>query len=152
MAQRPKKPYSTKPTPDQYKDWQTAPKDSEKLESKGFRREWHIVRPGENFVRIAAQYDDVDWQRLTRYNWGTDVPREVNWYLEQCCGSFIKPTRDGKNYSFIGSTHPTDPAHARGLWAPRKITLPFHRGQVLVPRSGTGIVDTLVCSQISASE
>jgi hypothetical protein len=155
MVPKPKKPYSKRPKKIYAKkDWERAPKDLEQdpLLLNGFRAEWHIVRPGENFVRIAAQYEDVDWEILTEFNWGTRVPKEINWYLEKCCGHFIKPTSDGKNYSFIGSYLEVDPSHARGIWAPKKIKHPFHRGQVLVPRSGTAIIDTLRCPYLALED
>src|SRR5688572_27924605 len=64
----------------------------------------HRVRAGETLASIA-QTHGLTWQDLTKFNFGTDVPREVNRYLHEVVGC-TKRTKDGKNYRFSDSDVP----------------------------------------------
>jgi hypothetical protein len=52
-----------------------------------------------------AKANGMTWKQLARFNWGTDVPREINRYLRDRVGC-TKKTKDGKNYVFDDSDDP----------------------------------------------
>jgi hypothetical protein len=52
-----------------------------------------------------AKANGMTWKQLARFNWGTDVPREINRYLRDCVGC-TKKTKDGNNYMFDDSDDP----------------------------------------------
>lgn len=56
----------------------------------------HKVKSGETIASIAADAG-IDWQQLARFNWGTNVPREINERLRDEVGC-TKKTVDGRNY------------------------------------------------------
>ena len=47
----------------------------------------------------------MTWQELAKFNWQTDVPREINEHLAKDVGCTRK-TRDGKNYIFTSEDDP----------------------------------------------
>jgi hypothetical protein len=64
----------------------------------------HKVQSGETLASIAED-NGLTWQNLSYFNFGTDVPREVNRYLREIVGC-TKRTRDGKNYMFTDDDDP----------------------------------------------
>lgn len=74
-------------------------------------------RDGESFVTIARKFE-MDPLELIQLNFGTTVPREVNWYLREYCGC-TKTTRSGKNYVFSSSDRRN--GEKGYIWVPRSI-------------------------------
>jgi hypothetical protein len=70
--------------------------DSEEIQYCTFIE--HRVREGESLDSIAEKYSLV-WQDITQFNFGTDIPSEVNRCLHEYTGC-TKRTLDGKNYVF----------------------------------------------------
>lgn len=66
--------------------------------------EEHKVKTGESLESLARA-NGMTWQELARFNWGTDVPSEINEHLAQDVGCTRK-TRDGKNYVFTSEDDP----------------------------------------------
>jgi uncharacterized Zn-binding protein involved in type VI secretion len=66
--------------------------------------EQHKVKTGESLAGLARA-NGMTWQELTKFNWGTDVPRKINEHLERDVGCTRK-TRDGQNYVFDDSDDP----------------------------------------------
>ena len=66
--------------------------------------EAHKVATGENLKRLA-EGASLTWQELAKFNWDTDVPKEINEHLRDDIGCTVK-TPDGKNYKFDDSDHP----------------------------------------------
>ena len=64
----------------------------------------HRVKTGESLAGLAQQAG-LKWQALAKFNWGTDVPKEVNKHLRDDVGC-TKKTRDGRNYSFDSADEP----------------------------------------------
>ena len=53
---------------------------------------------GESIASIAQKVNLHPWE-LIRYNFGTILPPEVNWYLQHYIG-YVRPTHDGMNWKF----------------------------------------------------
>jgi hypothetical protein len=68
------------------------------------RIEEHRVKTGESIASLA-QKAGLSWQALTKFNWGTAVPKEINEHLRDEVGC-AKKTRDGRNYVFDDSDDP----------------------------------------------
>lgn len=66
--------------------------------------ERHKVKDGESILSLATAAG-LKWQALAKFNWGTDVPTEINKHLVDDNGIW-KPTKDGKNFSFTSTDHP----------------------------------------------
>lgn len=66
--------------------------------------ERHKVKDGESILSLATAAG-FDWKFLARFNWGTDVPKEINRRLVDDEGIW-KKTKDGKNYMFTSTDHP----------------------------------------------
>lgn len=64
----------------------------------------HRVRTGETLADIAAQAG-LDWRELARFNWGTDVPAEIDERLRDEVGC-TRRTLDGHNYLFDDTDTP----------------------------------------------
>ena len=64
----------------------------------------HRVRSDETLETLARQYG-VEWNRIARFNWGTDKPEDVNKALAVAVGSTRK-TADGRNLMFDDSDAP----------------------------------------------
>ena len=109
----PKSPLTRKKIKKIINDWKKKPYNPNNLPGTPGQ---HLVKANENLKRIAAQYH-MSWQKLTRYNWGTSVPRKVNWYLRVCCKCH-KRTPDGKNYVFTNSICPSKKKLSEWLWFP----------------------------------
>jgi hypothetical protein len=60
--------------------------------------EEHKVKTGES-IKSLADANGLRWQELAKFNWGTDVPDEINKHLRDEVGC-TKKTRDGYNYMF----------------------------------------------------
>lgn len=60
--------------------------------------ERHVVRRGES-IKSLAENAGMTWQELAKYNWGTDVPDQINQFLFLIAGCRQK-TPDGHNYIF----------------------------------------------------
>lgn len=63
----------------------------------------HKVRTGET-LKSLAEANGLTWQQLARFNWDTDVPDQINYYLGEYVGCTRK--RDGRNYSFDDADDP----------------------------------------------
>lgn len=63
------------------------------------------VRDGDNWWTLQKRFGLRDPWSLIRYNFATDDPAEVNWYLREYVGC-AKATADGKNYCFSGAARP----------------------------------------------
>jgi len=66
--------------------------------------EAHKVKKGEN-LKGLAEGAGLTWKQLAKFNWGTDVPKEINGFLRRRVGC-TKKTPDGYNYSFDDSDDP----------------------------------------------
>jgi hypothetical protein len=66
--------------------------------------ERHKVRTGETLDGLAKSIGST-WQKVARFNWGTDEPNKVNRSLRTVVGS-TKKARDGKNYIFDDGDKP----------------------------------------------
>lgn len=101
----------------------------------------HVVRSGESLAGLAKAAG-VRWQDLAKYNWGTDVPEEINEALYHVVG-VRKRAPDGVNWSFgdddvSRGTHPQNgkllipqPFSMEGL-----LVGAMHEVVVRVPRRG----------------
>lgn len=91
------------PPPDPSKVW-----PSKKISASNLKRiaeiERHKVADGESILSLATAAG-FDWKFLARFNWGTDVPKEINRHLRDDNGIW-KPTADGKNWSFTSTDYP----------------------------------------------
>jgi hypothetical protein len=63
------------------------------------------VRDGDNWWTLQKQFGLKDPWSLIRYNFRTDDPAEVNWYLREYVGCVLT-TPDGKNYRFSSTAKP----------------------------------------------
>lgn len=63
------------------------------------------VRDGDNWWTLQKSFGLRDPWDLIRYNFETENPAEVNWYLREYVGC-TKVTADGKNYCFSSSATP----------------------------------------------
>ncbi len=66
--------------------------------------ESHKVKKGES-IDSLAKGAGLKWQALAKFNWGTDVPDEINEHLRDEVGC-TKKTKDGYNYMFDDSDKP----------------------------------------------
>ena len=66
--------------------------------------EKHKVATGES-IDSLARANGLTWQELSKFNWGTDVPDEINKRLRDEVGC-TKKTADGYNYMFDDSDEP----------------------------------------------
>lgn len=66
--------------------------------------ERHKVKDGDSILSIAKAAG-LDWKLLARFNWGTDVPDEINKRLVDDVGVTTR-TPDGKNWKFTSSDQP----------------------------------------------
>lgn len=66
--------------------------------------ETHKVKSGETLDSLARA-NNLTWQKLSEFNWGTSVPNEINQFLRTHVGCTRK-TRDGNNYMFDSSDTP----------------------------------------------
>src|SRR5207245_1251136 len=66
--------------------------------------EIHKVKKGEA-IKSLADGIGMTWQDLSKFNWGTDVPNEINKHLRDDVGC-TKKTKDGYNYMFDDSDDP----------------------------------------------
>jgi hypothetical protein len=56
----------------------------------------HHVATGERLDTLGKK-TGMDWKQLAKFNWGTDLPKKIHWYLRDSVGCTHK-TKDGKNY------------------------------------------------------
>lgn len=61
----------------------------------------YAVRDADNWWVVASRFR-MDVQYLIWFNFRTNCPEEVNWYLRERVGC-KKTTADGKNYVFRGA-------------------------------------------------
>jgi hypothetical protein len=66
--------------------------------------ERHKVKKGESLDALAKKAG-MTWKELAKFNWGTDVPDEINKHLKDDVGC-TKKTKDGLNYVFDDSDKP----------------------------------------------
>ncbi|HEV8605856.1 MAG TPA: LysM domain-containing protein [Tepidisphaeraceae bacterium] len=66
--------------------------------------ERHKVKTGETLDGLAKKAG-MTWKDLAKFNWGTDVPREINGALRRFVGC-TKKTADGANYKFDDTDDP----------------------------------------------
>ena len=64
----------------------------------------HKVKTGETLDSLAKT-NDLTWQELSEFNWGTSVSEEINRCLYEYVGCTNKTT-DGKNYMFDSNDDP----------------------------------------------
>ena len=64
----------------------------------------HKVKKGESIKSLASAVG-MTWQELSKFNWDTDVPTEINKHLRDDVGC-TKKTKDGYNYMFDDSDDP----------------------------------------------
>jgi Papain-like cysteine protease AvrRpt2 len=91
----------------------------------------HRIKDGENWWSLQKDYSLPDPWDLIRYNFRTDDPLEVNWYLRGYVGCDTV-TEDEKNYAFSSTAQPGS------LFLPPWAVLPRRRGRpfILIPRFG----------------
>jgi len=81
---------------------------SNKISASSLKRIVEIIRhkvTDKDSIDSLAKANGLDWKFLSRFNWGTDVPVEINKHLRADNGIW-KPTADGKNWSFTSTDHP----------------------------------------------
>jgi hypothetical protein len=61
----------------------------------------YAVRDADNWWAVASRFK-VDVHYLIWFNFRTNVPEEVNWYLRERVGC-TRTTADGKNFVFCGA-------------------------------------------------
>jgi hypothetical protein len=61
----------------------------------------YAVRAGDNWWNVAGRFG-IDVRYLIWFNFRTNCPEEVNWYLRERVGC-TETTADGKNYVFRGA-------------------------------------------------
>jgi hypothetical protein len=83
--------------------------------------EAHKVKGGETLASIAADAG-MEWQKLAKFNWGTDSPKEINERLRDDVGCTRK-TADGRNYLLDDTDNPGV------IYVPSKWTQAFQPGQ-----------------------
>ncbi|MCC6527986.1 MAG: hypothetical protein IT373_35395 [Polyangiaceae bacterium] len=91
-----------------FQDWRDRPADPDDLLAKKRRIRRALVIGRElDFVSITEVLNAgvpsafrITWQELTRFNWGTAEPAEVNWYLWYYLAPYIRRTHDRQNYRF----------------------------------------------------
>lgn len=69
----------------------------------------HGGAPGEEYLDYKVKTDDsldlvakragTTWEKLAEFNYGTKIPKEINWYLHEYVGC-TKETKDTYNYMF----------------------------------------------------
>src|SRR5438046_9214035 len=64
----------------------------------------HRVSDGEDCASVAAQYN-VNVKDLIYFNFHTNVPEEVNWYLRRNTGCNVSKD-GGRNWAFSSSADP----------------------------------------------
>lgn len=64
---------------------------------------WHKVQDKENWGSVAAKFG-VNTQKLIYFNFKTNIPEEVNWYLQRNVGCNV--SLDGLNWAFSSSANP----------------------------------------------
>ena len=62
------------------------------------------VKSGDTLDGVAKTHG-MTWRELARFNWGTDVPAQINDHLRDDVGC-TRTTRDGKNYVFHEGDNP----------------------------------------------
>src|SRR5262249_54271529 len=62
------------------------------------------VKDGDKWESVAAQFG-IDVRALINFNFKTNIPEEVNWYLRNHTGC-NKPSPSGRNWSFSTSANP----------------------------------------------
>lgn len=93
--------------------------------------------PKESFWTIAEKAG-VDAKDLIRYNFLTNKPEEINWYLKNYVGC-VNATADGKNYTFRGATY--KPEENKGvIFVPRKAAIKFDPAPIRVIRRKAGAI------------
>ena len=60
----------------------------------------HKVKKGDTIDSIAKE-NDMTWQELAKFNWGTDIPNKINIFLRDIVGCHVL-TDDLKNFRFWG--------------------------------------------------
>jgi hypothetical protein len=80
------------------------PKESAAFPPPNYLRAYP-VRNGDNWWSLQKRFSLHDPWTLIRYNFRTDSPAEVNWYLREYLGC-TKTTADGKNYCFSDAAKP----------------------------------------------
>lgn len=66
---------------------------------------FYKVSDGENWGKVAAKDGWSDVKAFIKWNFGTDNPYEVNWFLKNYVGCKLR-TDDGKNYRFSSAASP----------------------------------------------
>lgn len=66
--------------------------------------EKHKVKTGETLEGLAKSVGST-WQKVAKFNWGTDEPKKINRFLRTVVGC-TKKSADGKNYVFDDSDVP----------------------------------------------
>lgn len=62
------------------------------------------IRDGDSWNTVARLFG-IDVDALVRFNFNTNVPEEVNWYLRRNVGCRV-PTADGNNWRFSSTASP----------------------------------------------
>jgi len=82
----------------------------------------HKVKKGDTIDSIAKE-NDMTWQELAKFNWGTDIPNKINIFLRDIVGCHVL-TDDLKNFRFWGDEK--NLGFGTGfLWVPEDLSLTF---------------------------
>ncbi len=92
--------------------------------------------PRESFWTIADKAG-VDVKDLVRYNFLTNSPGEINWYLKHYVGC-INATADGQNFVFRGTPH--NPREHKGVIFIPSETIEFEPAHIVVARKEAGAI------------
>jgi hypothetical protein len=106
-----------------------------------------LVGAGDSLVSLAGEHF-VSWEELALYNWGTQVPREINWYLHRDCRTYTAATKSGHNLMFVGKKPPAPLHHARSfLWVPGLMPVDEPTG-IIIPRTRAVVIDSADCPNL----
>ncbi len=82
----------------------------------------HKVKKGDTIDSIAKE-NDMTWQELAKFNWGTDIPNKINVFLRDIVGCHVL-TNDLKYLRFWGDEK--NLGFGTGfLWIPEDLSLTF---------------------------
>jgi hypothetical protein len=130
-------------------------KPSEMPDEYGLEQAWHVIESDLDLEGIAKQYNFSTWEKLAKYNWGTDVAAEINWCLHKYCKHLIARTKLKEdphyaNYYYVKP--PTIPVggQPKGVWVAKvknrpKQVVPLHKG-------GSNVKDNKVCQYRTANK
>ena len=94
----------TNPPPSLTADWEVEPTPDRYLHHYPLNGVPYKVQDGDNFVNLASKAG-MSAKALLEFNFLTDKPQTINWYLRNYTGCTDRSS-DSKSYSFRSANHP----------------------------------------------